>query len=743
MEPLDLLRLLWRRKVILALSAVLGAVLALGAMRFAPLRYGAEAQLLVENRELMIPELNSGVAQQQSTVLSRTRTEADVLRSRGILERAVQDLDLADHPRLDAVSRLPDWLTLARTALDEQVARIRALFEEAATQPEAEAAPEDRLASAVLLLQRRLRVSSDEHSRVITVRLQTGSPTLSAQILNTLLERYIADDVSMRQQATMQAHAWLSERAAALREDVIAADARVQAFRSEHRLLDVATGSSLPSVLLNEQESRLSQARQEFARLQSALETARQSAVRGSAAGGAQETLSSLLIQRLRDREAEIRQRISNADERLGPRHPDRMAAEAELRNLRRQIDDEATKILTSISRETEIARQQVDGLQLFVDRLRSNAQRAASAEVTLAQLTGEAEAKRQVYNAFLTRAAQTQLASAQFPPARIVSPAVPPRHPDRLSNAVVAAFGAATGLFLTAGIALLRHHGHSPLNSAQELAAVTGLPNLGALPAFLPRRLRRSSVSPQLPYTMARNAVETLRAIRIALRTITPGGTVSPAPSSTASSSVVALITSSEVDEGKSTLAATLAYVSAADGLKVLLVEADLRNPGLGHMFGKQTTSRSSLEGLLEGGATLDEAVQVDPRFGLHYVVADGGASNPQRLLDSDRFRNFLAAARRRYDLVIIDSPPVLRVADALLISPLCDVILFTVAWERVPRGFVLEALDRLPADMRSRTATVLTQVPANRLGQQDVYSGYGPSPKFRAAGRLPAAPG
>lgn len=701
----DLFRLLWHRKFVLLLSGLATGALALGIALSLPPSYVGEGLLLVDAREPQIPAL-SVLAAAPADTTPQSRTETDELRSRALVEAVVRQLDLADNPEFSGgESRLRRAVTgvvrYAADAIGGSVgARLLALLPPAATP-----SVRERVAAAVATIRRRLEITRDDYSRVLTVRFAARSPTVAAAVVNTLFDRYITGEVAARRYIMQQTNRWLSERAAALWPEVEQADQAVQKFREANPLLEVAQGS-LTAVQLNNEETDLSIARQDLLRRQAALDAAR--------GAGFKEALTSPVIQLLRDREADAAQRMAIIAQRLGVRHPDYIAAARSLNEVRREIGAQTAKIAASLQQDVASAAQRVADLQARVAALQASAERSASAAIGLAQLTREADAKRRVYEAFMTRAAETQPTSVQFPPARVVSPAVAPQKPDRIPPLIVGIFGFLAGTFAASAASILRYLQRGGIGSVRELATVTDLPCLGALPAL--DRTRRRLGAPAALLDHGRDgAVETLRAMRFEVQAIA---------AERGAGGAVVLVTSSEVGDGKTTLAASFARLCAADGQRVLLLEADLRRPQLARTLGLNPTP--DVEAALSETTLLADAVQVDVNSGLHCLTAAGCAASPHELLRSSSFASLLLRARRSYNLVVLDSPPVLHVADALLIAGMSDVILFAVRWDRTPRALVMEGLRRIPEEPRSRLVTVLTRVPADRLARSDYYAGY-----------------
>lgn len=718
MQFSDLLGLLWRRKLLLVFVAMLTGVAGLLAARATPSRYAAEGLLLFDSQQAAIPELNQFAPANSAPPNQRIRTEADVLRSRRLAEDVARSTPVlppeaeATGPSLSqqAMTTLLTWYDAAR-----QYAGLPAQAPAAPAQ--APVVATDPLNLQVEELQQRLDIRTTDNSNVVAVRFTSTSPVIAATIVNTLMNRYIALDIASKQETTEQANRWLSERLASLRKEVEAADLRIQAFRRETGLLETSIGT-VSTVLLTEDQSRVAVARQELARAQAALD----SATRSGARGATTEALASPTIQALRAREADVVQRAATLSQQLGPRHPDRLAVEAELRDLRRQIDSETSKVTTALRRDVEAARARLESSQVSLDTSRTTARGGAEAGVTLAQLQRDAESSRQVYQAFLLRTEQTRLSSAQFPVARVVSPAAVPYRPAGPSPAVIAVFSAIAGLLLTAGLVVLRRSSRSTVNTPRELALVTGVQNIGSLPAL------RSGKRHNMPNLVLEDGdsdiAETLRALRINLQAAAQGG-----------HATTLLITSPSAGDGKTTLAVALARICAADGMRVLLLETDMRRPRIAATLGA-TRPRGSIEAVLTGRASLRDAIHVDQQSGLHCLLSDFSASNPQQMIESGAFRDMVEQARREYQLVILDSPPIMRVADAVVLSSYSDVVLFAVGWDRTSSDVLAEAMRRLPEETRARTATVFTRVPPGRLDPLSYYAGYAqnrPRPTLR----------
>ena len=196
------------------------------------------------------------------------------------------------------------------------------------------------------------------------------------------------------------------------------------------------------------------------------------------------------------------------------------------------------------------------------------------------------------------------------------------------------------------------------------------------------------------------------------------------------------ALVTSSEVGEGKTTVAVALARQVAADGYRVMLIDADLRHPSLLKSLGLQPGN--GLVSLLSTSAKLADAVAVDPVSGMHCLLGDSGVENPIKLLASNELRALIATLRLRYDLIVLDSPPLLRVADASLLFHLSQFTLFLVEHGRMSQRLLAEAVSRLPGGCDNRTVALMTRVPQRSLDRRGHYGGYTISSRHLASRAL-----
>jgi capsular exopolysaccharide synthesis family protein len=274
--------------------------------------------------------------------------------------------------------------------------------------------------------------------------------------------------------------------------------------------------------------------------------------------------------------------------------------------------------------------------------------------------------------------------------------------------------FGLVAGAIIAAAVILLARAMSTRLDTRAGVALATGLPVVGCLPEVKMKTGRQLVAQGQGPNVSL--MAETLRGMWLTMRSMTPD-----------EAGTTLLVTSSDVGEGKTFVATSLARRIAADGFKVLLIDSDLHLPGIGLELGLEPVH--SLEAVLTGKVPFEDAIVREPVAGLDCLLAAGDSKNPMKILSSERLKALVETSRLCYDFVVLDSPPVLRVADALLMSRHTHMTLFVVQSGRMPSVLITEAINRFPEEVRGKILTVLTRVRPNRLEKADYYGGYGPA--------------
>ena len=684
-DLMELARALWRGKWTIAMVSV-AAVLLAGYYVFgvAVPKYRSTVVMTLEVRSKQVVDIES-VISGVSTEGAALNTEVEVLLSRRVLGKLVDNLNLVDDPEFNSNLR-------PASALSGAMGFVLGLVRSGDGGEGEEAVRKTPRDVTIDNLYETLSASVKRDTYVYTLSATTSDPQKSARIVNTLADIYIDEQIAVKFEATEQAVAWLSERVTELEADLRAKEESLKVAMAETDLIspEALEGLNLQGKdlrdRLQEMNSQVERAGETETRLRAFLETGDRAAA-VEATGDA--TLNRLL-QSASDGDAEAAQLF---DQRL-----DTLAARAQAERIR--------------------LGNQVDALRQSYEVLQNRIGTQSEDLVRIQQMEREVETTRTLYETFLTRLKETAVQRGlQQADSRVLSDAilgkkVEPRVAMTLALAVI------LGAMIGACVVLVRQFLHNTFRMAEELEAATGYSVMGQIPA-MPFKTRKDLIGylQDKPTSAAAEAVRNLRT-SILLSDI-------DAPPK------VIMSTSSLPGEGKTTLAISLAQNLAGLGKRVLLIEGDIRRRTLNEYFNE--APRGGLITALAGDVPLHEIVFFDERLGADVLMGQKSRANAADIFSSDRFRNFVSQAREAYDYVIIDTPPVLVVPDARVIGQHVDAIVFTVAWDRTNRGQVTAAMREFESVNLRVTALVLAQIDPKGMkrygygGKYGAYSTYG----------------
>jgi capsular exopolysaccharide synthesis family protein len=720
----DWVRIVSCHKLLIVGSLLLGVSVAGVIWQQTTPRYEAEAQVVLDMRSTRIVKFDAVLSNlpPQPDVL---RTEMDVISSRTMAERVTNRLSDADKERLlKAETTLPPLRRLLR---DARALVANQLNEWLVSKSEATASPSgspdaqvhigglqpDVVDELVDIVIAGLNVSNNGESYTIRIAFSAANPVLAATVANDYAEAYLANQVELKMNATERASGWLSQRLTDLRHDLEASEAAVQAYRRAAGILE-DKGSTVTAQQRGEVSSQLVVARNQRVEAESRLMTVRSLLQGGGDIGAISDVMLSPVIQVLKQKLADLKSKEAEVNSRYTDQYPGMKDMRTDLAEVQRQIDSEVSRVVKSLANQVEIARNKESALESDLARLEDKFGQGTEAEVRLKQLQREADANRAVYEAYLNRFKETTgQQSLQEPDSYLISRAVPPQVPSYPRRMPLFVLGALFGAFMGVGLALCRELFDLRLHSIVEVEQVTGLPVLALLPALSRYRLGRPENHVlRKPGSVFNEALRTTRAA-VAL---SHGGN---------RAGKVLLATSAIAAEGKTSFCLSQARSLARDGVKVLLIDADMRRPGVARAFGARGTVYLT-DFLGNDEVELADAVQIDEKSGAHFIAARSDTTNPQGFLYSERMALLIEQARAAYDIVIIDAPPILVVADAAIVARFADHCLFFIRWGATARDYVANALRRLDLYKVAVSGVVLSHVNMRRYAHYAAGEGY-----------------
>lgn len=679
-------RILRRRIQIVARMVALGAALSLIISLVLTPQYRGEVILLLDQKQSKILDIGSPMASLAGDSAA-LRSEIDIITSRAVIDRVIKRLGLETDPEFSSQARAwKKWLNPSNWF---------------GAQKQADHKAEEERERAV---QRKLNVANDGRSLSLYLSFESSDPEKAAKIANAVAEEYLVDQLEAKYEVTARANKWLSERLSNLRQQVETTERAVEDFRQKAKLIQI-DGGTVATRQVQEVNTQLITARAATSQAEARLRSAQTMVREGGSIEGAADVLSAPLIQRLREQEAEVRRKEAELATRYGERHPNMINARAERMDIQRKIGEEVQKILRSLAGEVEIARAKETQLQNDLNRMETKAGDELKDTVQLRQLQREADANRTLYENFLGRFKQTtEQQEMQLPDTRIIARADVPTQADFPKKWLFLIAGAILGGVLGIIAAYLIEYFDRGYRTSPQLEEGTGLPVIGQVPS-----LRTISDRPPEDYVVDKPLSaysESLRTVRTAIHF----SNVDHPPKTV-------MVTSSGPGEGKTTFCLSMARSLAAGGNKILLIDADLRRPRLARLL-EIAADGKDLSALLTGASTLDAVLRHDPLVAkLDVIPAFGRAPNAQDLLGSQQMKRIIDEVASKYDLVIVDTPPILAVSDAAMVARYVDTSLFIVKWATTSRDTVVQALKQLKSFDCRIAGAVLNQVNLNDM--------------------------
>ncbi|MDO8837350.1 MAG: polysaccharide biosynthesis tyrosine autokinase [Parvibaculum sp.] len=647
--------------------------------------YVAEVQILLDRQKMQIVDMQavmSGLSPDSASVDS----EVQILRSRTLAARVVENLKLTEDPEFNGALREPSMLRW----LDPRVwiGSVLSLLEPEPLQQNVEELALAELNRAINGLLGRLTVTRQRGSYVIAVGFLSENPAKAARIANAIAETYILDQLDAKFDGTRQANEWLSRRLTELRQQVRDSERAVEIYRAEQGL-ETPSGVTLNEQELSELNAQLILARASLAEVQARYSRARQIRATGGSIESVTDVIQSGTITALRQKQAELARELANLSSKYGPRHPEIVNAEAQRRDIQRQIGAEIERIMGSLQNNVAVAESRVSALEENLREVRGETGAGGQALIQLRELEREASANRAVYESFLNRFKETsQQEDFQTPDSRVISAATPPGSPSYPRKGLVLVLALGLSGMLGVGVAFLLEHLDNGLQTGRDVEQALGLPHLVSLPATPAEKGADGKVMSPPDYLLVKPLSafsESLRSLRSALQL----SNVDNPPK-------IILFTSALPNEGKTTSSVSFARAAAASGLKVALIDCDLRHPNVHKAFGLKRPEAGLVEFLAER-LDLAQVMVKDPKSDLDILPIATGTANPPDVLGSTQMKLLLERLRVDYDLVVLDSAPVLPVSDSRVLSRIADETVFVVRWNETPRDAAQAAIREL----------------------------------------------
>ena len=672
-----LLRAIFGRRLLM-----IGMVLGFGALAYfvaslSPPTYTAYAKVILAPRSVQVSQTDAVVSSADVTE-PEIFSEMAVMRSNSLLGNLIDQIGLN---------------------------RFESLYYD---QPRTENTRENRVASLIDQIRDNLRIQREAESFVVVIRFDGNDAELVAGVANGIADTYISQELGSRRDSVRQATVWIQElvgeaQIEVQRTETELAAARAESLQTEGSSYDNAAQQlgNLTSELAVAQAG-LAAAEATYAQLQAILA--------GQGAQGLAMAVTSPMLESLLTDRLAAQRKDDEWARSYGTDHPQRVKLKDQLSGIDIQLETEARRVIELRANDVAVAQSRVASLAASVQRLEDQLAGISGNTVGLRQRELEAAAARQYYETLLARlSSATGQDKLQLPEARVIDRAPVPEAPTAPRPKLLAAFGGLLGLTLAIIVAVFMEMTRSAYRTRREIEAQTGLRVLATLPRMRGRDMRRIITNLRgKSNTVFGERMRQLKTLLLMRR----GG----------SEKQVIMVASSRPGEGKSTVAMALAEMAVLSGKEVVVVDGDLRCSRLVKDFG--WTPEFDLADFVLERCALDEAILTDESLGINVLPTANHSVEAADELNVDWLAPMMDELKAVYDVVIIDSPPLLEVADGLVLARVADSIVYVVRWDSTPRQAVAEGLEALAA-MRLGVAGIVL----NRADPKFTENAYGES--------------
>ena len=654
--------------------------------------FRATASIQIDREAMNVVNVGAIQPEDAGNNLEFYQTQYELLGSRSLAERVVSTLGLVEDLNFSAAPQ------------KSLLGLIRGLIFGEPTDELADAGIENRARKVTELLSKTLSIAPVRGSRVVKINIDHTDPAEAQRVANGFAEVFIADNLDRRYDASSYARKFLEDHIQQLKVKLEDSEKQLVVYAEKQGIIHFDDNKSLAGTDLESINTKLAEARSE--RLKQELLWNQAQATQGF---GLQQILDSKAIQENRKLHTEL---SAEYQQKLGlfkPAFPAMVQLANQIRELDRQVNIEVKSIKDSIQAQFEAAKAQEEDLAAQLEKTKAKLVDQRNRSIQYNILQREVDTNRTLYDGLLQRYKEIGVSGAVGTNniSIVDRAALPlkPRSPNLLLNLALALVaGLLCGILAALGLDFLDDSFKSP----EDIERETGMAVIGVVPKPKPGESMDNALGDPRSAVM-----EAVRSLRTGLQFSTADGL----PRSL-------LVTSSKPTEGKTTTIIALAKSLASIGLKVLLIDGDLRNPSLHKQL--RCSNELGLSNYLVGAKLPDDVVQASSIEGLVVMTSGPTPPNPAELLSGPKFMSLLTLGAESFDTILIDGPPIMGLADSLLLSSVAQSTLMVVAANETRRSALKVALRRLQSTRANVIGALLSKFDASQTGYGYGY-GYG----------------
>jgi succinoglycan biosynthesis transport protein ExoP len=582
-----------------------------------------------------------------------------------------------------------------------------------------------------------LRVTLQPNTRVIEIHYTSPNKELAATIVNTLVSTYIEQNFKTKFESTMQASDWLSKQLVDLQMKVETSQEKLVKYQKEHSILGLDEKQNIITQKLDELNKELTQAESDRMSKESLYQLTQGGdpdviASATSGAGGDSGPGGSGLLDSLRAKHADLKIQIAELSTQFGPSYPKVAQLNNQLKETDNQVQAEIRKIAVRVRNQYLAALQRERMLKAAMDNQKQEANKLNESAIEYTLLRRDVETNRQLYEGLLEKLKEAGVtAGLRSNNVKVVDVARVPTGPSEPNLSRNLAFALLLGVTSGIGLAFLLENLDNTVRTPEQAQIIAALPALGMIPLGS-KRTSSDDNTRKLSVAASKEAVELVTQSRPqsqmaesyrALRTSLLLSSLGAPPK-------IIVVTSAMPQEGKTTTSINTAIVLAQKGVRVLLIDADLRRPGVHKALAMGP--RSGLSNVLTGSADVQQAITRSPLIPSLYVLPAGTPPpNPAELLASANMRDMVQTLSAQYDHIVIDTPPTLSVTDAVVLSTRADAVVLVIRSGKTTKQALRRARELLVRVNARVTGVLLNAVD---LSSPDYYYYYEYQGKYGA---------
>jgi capsular exopolysaccharide synthesis family protein len=654
--------------------------------------FEASARLLIEADEQNVVAFKQVVDEDRAKA-DYYQTQYNILQSRSLARKTIEALKLWENPLFGGGGKAEAG------ASSGPIGYVTGFFK-SAPEPSAPAEADETLGQSRTIdaFLSHLVVAPIRNSRLVDVKYRLADAVLATSIVNTLSKNYIQQNLEYKFMASKEATDWLGERLTEQRQGVDQAETKLQQYREQNDAISLQDRENIVVQKLGDLNAAVTKAKTE--RLQKEALYRQLSSLESDRA--ALDTFPAILgnsfIQQQKGEIAALQRQLAQLSEKLGDKHPDIVRLTFAIESSQSKLEAEIGKVVQSVKNEYQASQVQEQSLAAALGQQKGEALSMNRKGIEYSVLDRELQSNKQIYDSLMQRAKETGVSGElKTSNIRIVDQAERPRAAVSPRKSLNLALGGLGGGMLAFGLAFFFEYLDSRIKTPDEIKAYLGLPSLGMVPALAAKSW--TGAEPLINGGVPPGFAEAFRGIRtnVLFSTADEGART-------------LVVTSTGPGEGKTTVACNLAIGLAQTGQRVLIIDSDMRRPRVHTVFNHP--QEPGLSNFLVGNAKPSEAMHKTNVPNLWLLTAGHIPPNPAELIGSQRCKDFVTSLKAHFDWVIIDTPPVMAVTDAVIAANAASGVVFVVGAEMTSRQAARTAVEQLANGRAKFVGAVLNRV-------------------------------